>query len=52
MAEKEKTYMPMGTAGLVRYFDEEGGIKISPQSVVWMSLAFIGVVLVVKFVAG
>jgi len=48
---KEKTYMPQGTAGLVRYFDEEGGIKISPQSVVYMTLGFITLVMVVKFVA-
>ena len=50
MSEKEKTYMPMGSAGLIRYFDEEPGIKISPQAVVYLTLGFIGVVMTVKLI--
>ena len=50
MAEK-KQYMPQSTAGLIRYFDEEGGIKIKPQAVIWLTLTFIGVVFVLKFLA-
>ncbi len=50
MAEKEKSYMPQSTAGLIRYFDaEEKGIKLSPKTVVWISVAFSTLVLFLKF---
>ena len=51
MAEKERQYLPQSTAGLIRYFDVEEGIKIKPEHVVWISLAFAAVVLVMKFLA-
>ena len=51
MSEKEKIYMPMGSAGLVRYFDAEPGIKMQPQAVVYLTFAFIGVVMAVKILA-
>lgn len=51
MAEKERQFMPQSTAGLIRYFDVEEGLKIKPQHVVIMSLAFAFIVLVLKFVA-
>jgi preprotein translocase subunit Sec61beta len=51
MAEKEKNYMPVSTAGLVRYFDEEEkGIKLKPSMVVWMAVIFSGLVLAMKFI--
>ncbi len=50
MAEK-KQYLPQSSAGLIRYYDEEAGIRINPQAVVWITLAFIGVVFVLKFLA-
>ena len=50
MAEK-KQYMPQSSAGLLRYYDEDGGLKIKPQAVVAITLAFIGVVMVLKFLA-
>lgn len=47
---KEKTYMPQSTAGLIRYFDvEEGGIKLKPSAVIWISLFFTFFVLILKF---
>jgi preprotein translocase subunit Sec61beta len=51
MAERERQMMPQSTAGLIRYFDVEEGIKIKPQHVVAVSVAFAFVVLVLKFVA-
>ena len=52
MSEKEKAYMPMGSAGLVRYFDAEPGIKMQPQAVIYLTFGFIGVVMAVKLLAG
>lgn len=49
MAEREKNYMPQSTAGLIRYFDEEGGIKMKPEHVIWMSVIFTAFVLVLRF---
>ena len=49
MAEREKAYMPQGTAGLIRYFDTEEGIKLKPQYVVFATIAFTSLVLLMKF---
>lgn len=46
---KEKQYMPQTSAGLIRYYDEEGGIRIPPQAVVWITFGFIGFVAVLKY---
>lgn len=52
MAEREKTYMPQSTAGLIRYYDvEETGIKLKPAYIVSVSLLFAALVLVLKFLA-
>jgi preprotein translocase subunit Sec61beta len=51
MAEREKQYMPQSTAGLIRYFDVEQGIKVKPEHVVYLSTAFAVIVLVMKFLA-
>jgi preprotein translocase subunit Sec61beta len=50
MSEKEKSYMPQSTAGLIRYFDVEEGIKLKPEHIIWISLAFIGIVTVLKLI--
>jgi len=50
MAEKERTYMPQGTAGLIRYFETEEGIKLKPQHVIIATLFFTGLVLALKFI--
>ena len=42
MAEKEKTFMPSGMAGLVRYNEEtESLIKLKPEHVVAMSFILV-----------
>lgn len=51
MAEREKTYMPQSTAGLIRYFEGEEGIKISPKLVVAISAGFGTFVLLLRFLA-
>ncbi|MFH1630796.1 MAG: preprotein translocase subunit Sec61beta [Candidatus Aenigmatarchaeota archaeon] len=51
MAEN-KNFMPQSTAGLIRYFDEDSGIKIKPEMVVYISLAFTAVVLLIRFLPG
>ena len=51
MAEKEKQYMPQSTAGLVRYYDVEEGIKIKPQHIVAISIVFTALVLVLRLLA-
>ena len=49
---KERTYLPQSTAGLIRYFDaEETGIKLKPEHVVWITVMFTAVVLILKFMA-
>jgi preprotein translocase subunit Sec61beta len=48
---KDKQYLPQSTAGLIRYFDEETSIKIKPQHVIWLTMFFISIVLVMKFMA-
>jgi preprotein translocase subunit Sec61beta len=49
MSEKERQYMPQSTAGLIRYFDVEEGVKIKPEYVIWASVIFAAVVLIMKF---
>ncbi|MCX6815923.1 MAG: preprotein translocase subunit Sec61beta [Candidatus Aenigmarchaeota archaeon] len=49
MSEKEKQYLPQSTAGLIRYFDVEEGIKIKPHHVVAFGVAFAVLVLILKF---
>ena len=45
----EKMTMPQSTAGLIRYTDEvAGGIKVSPQHVVMVSVAILLVEIVAK----
>jgi len=51
MAEREKTYMPQSTAGLIRYFEGEEGFKITPKMVVAISAGFGGLVILLKFLA-
>ncbi|MBI3190212.1 preprotein translocase subunit Sec61beta [archaeon] len=51
MSEKEKQYMPQSTAGLIRYFDVEEGIKIKPQHVVAIGVGFAAIVIILKFLA-
>ena len=47
---KEKSYLPQSTAGLIRYYDvEESGIKLKPEHVVWITIIFTALVLVLKF---
>ena len=48
MPEKEKTYMPQSTAGLIRYFDEETSIKLKPEHIIWLSVGVIGVVILMN----
>jgi len=49
MSEK-KQYAPMSTAGLIRYFDEEESqIRIRPEHVIYFSIAFASIVLIVRF---
>ncbi|MFH0949090.1 MAG: preprotein translocase subunit Sec61beta [Candidatus Aenigmatarchaeota archaeon] len=50
MAE-EKKYMPQSTAGLIRYFDVEEGIKLKPDHVVVITILFTAAVLILKFMA-
>jgi preprotein translocase subunit Sec61beta len=51
MAEREKTYMPQSTAGLIRYFEGEEGIKITPKMVVAISAGFGALILLLRFLA-
>jgi preprotein translocase subunit Sec61beta len=51
MAEREKSYMPQSTAGLIRYFETEEGIKIKPSHVMAISVLFGGIVLFLRFLA-
>ncbi len=51
MAQKEDRSMPMGQAGLVRYFNTEEGPKIKPEMVIWLSIGFVVFVSVLKFFA-
>ncbi|MBI2233240.1 MAG: preprotein translocase subunit Sec61beta [Candidatus Aenigmarchaeota archaeon] len=52
MADKEKTYMPQSTAGLIRYYDvEETGIRLKPAHIVAASFLFAGLVMALKLLA-
>lgn len=48
MAQKEKNYLPQSGAGLIRYFDVEEQVKIKPEHVLAISLAFAGIILFLK----
>ncbi|MEM5826372.1 MAG: preprotein translocase subunit Sec61beta [Candidatus Aenigmatarchaeota archaeon] len=49
MAEK-KVYMPQSTAGLIRYFESEKElIKLKPEHVVVIALAFSFIVILARF---
>ena len=51
MAKKDKTYMPMGSGGLLRYSEEEKNlIKIKPKQVVFLVTAIVVLEIVLKFV--
>lgn len=50
MAKEEKTYMPMGSGGLVRYGEEdEQKIKIEPKHVIYIVIGIVVLELVAKF---
>lgn len=51
MAKENKNYMPQSTAGLIRYFDVEEGIKLKPEHIVAMSVIFTAVVLLLSLLA-
>lgn len=51
MAEKERRYLPQSTAGLIRYFEEESDIKIKPEHVIWVTIIFAAIVILLKFMA-
>jgi len=47
MSKKEKTYLPLGIGGLIRYGEEEDSkIKIKPEKLVYI-LVGIGVSLII-----
>lgn len=50
MSEK-KSYMPQSTAGLIRYFDSESGIKIKPYLVLAVGVGFGALVAIAKVMA-
>lgn len=45
---KEKQYLPQSTAGLIRYFDVEEGVKLKPEHVIFLSIVFSAVVILMK----
>lgn len=49
MAEKEKQYMPQSTAGLIRYFDVDEGIKLKPEHIIAVTIVFTAFVLIMRF---
>ena len=50
MAEKMKISTPAGSAGIFRFYDEEGGgIKISPELVVGITIVFVVSILILQF---
>ena len=48
---RDKQYLPQSTAGLIRYFDEESSVRIKPEHVVWITVVFTAIVLVMKFMS-
>ena len=51
MSEREKTYMPQSTAGLIRYFEDDTGLKMSPKIVVAIATGFGAIVILLRFLA-
>lgn len=49
MADKDKSYMPQSTAGLIRYYEAEEGFKLKPEHVIALGVIFGGVVVFLKF---
>ena len=50
MAEKMNISTPAGSAGIFRFYDEEGGgIKITPELVIGITVVFVIGVLVLQF---
>ncbi|MBI4896573.1 MAG: preprotein translocase subunit Sec61beta [Candidatus Aenigmarchaeota archaeon] len=49
MSKEEKRYMPQSTAGLIRYFDVEEQIKIKPEHVIFITVGFAALILMLKF---
>ncbi len=52
MAERKKGYLPLSTAGLIRYAEAEKGIKLRPEHVVLIALFFTFVVIFARLVFG
>lgn len=51
MAKEEKTYMPAGIGGLMRFGEEEEPIvKIKPKHVIFAVVGVIAIELVAKFI--
>ena len=51
MAERINVSTPAGSAGIFRFYDEEGGgIKMSPEVVIGVAVAFVIGILVFQFV--
>ncbi len=50
MAEKEKQYLPQSSAGLMRYNESDSKIKLKPVHVAIVSIAFAGIVMLLKFI--
>jgi len=46
----EKQFMPQSTAGLIRYFDTDAGIKIKPEHVAIVSVFIIVAEVALKFI--
>ena len=51
MAEKIRVSTPMGSAGIFRFYDVEGGgIKMEPSTVLIIAVVFILGIMVLKFI--
>ena len=51
MAERINVSTPAGSAGIFRFYDEEGGgIKISPEIIIGIAVVFVIGILVLQFV--
>ena len=50
MAKKNKTYLPLGIGGLIRYHEEEDSkIKIKPEKLVYILIGVGSVLVILKF---
>jgi len=50
MAEKINISTPAGSAGIFRFYDEEGGgIKITPEIVIGIAVVFVLGILILQF---